>query len=347
MRYSLYVNQVKSLEWKLTLSEAIILDYIVRTLAWKSTFYIDGKLYYWISRTKVIQDMPIITEKPDTIYNIFKSLHKKGLIVYLKQNAKDLIHITKKSAGWEFDKNSDLNPNEIDNSDLNPKKLGLESEKDAKNSDLNPTYYNTSLLEGEGLESSPSEKFPFSNSENSGDSYSSKEEAEIPKRGGGFSVEEVASKIENLLRSKMKPELSEILAKSDLDFPTLTRMFTDYWIYDKGRQFDSKNWKGMAESFRQWTTVAGKKEIPKKEVTSGIKSNDQMEKIIEYVERTKRDLKMTKDESASITKFMAENDVSDTILWDSTKSFVTGSGNTWTIWLRIVQREHRERFMTN
>jgi hypothetical protein len=116
----------------------------------------------------------------------------------------------------------------------------------------------------------------------------------------------------------MKSELSEILAKSDLDFPTLTRMFTDYWIYDKGRRFDSKNWKGMAESFRQWTTVAGKKEIPKKEVTSGINSNDQMEKIIEYVERT-----------------------------NSTKSFVTGSGNTWTIWLRIVQREHRERFVTN
>lgn len=208
--------------------------------------------------------------------------------------------------------------------------------------------YNSNNIEKENKgRNSPSEKFLFSNSENSGDSSISKEEAEIPKRGGGLSVEDVASKIENLLRSKMKSEISEILAKSDLDFPTLTRMFTDYWIYDKGRQFDSKNWKGMAESFRQWTTVAGKKEIPKKEVTSGIKSNDQMEKIIEYVERTKRDLKMTKDESASIKKFMAENDVSDTTLWDSTKSFVTGSGNTWSIWLRIVQREHRERFVTN
>jgi hypothetical protein len=349
MRYSLHVNQIKALEWKMTLTEAIVFDYIVRSAAWKEKFILNNKLYYWVAKSKVLTDLPIVTDKQDTIYNIYKSLEKKGLIEYEIHNKKDLISIKVSSKEWDFQKNSDSNPtNNDENSDSNPTNLGFKSDKLPKNSDSNPTYKEVSLLKGEGLESSlqPSNSFSIlptnSNSEIIG---KTKEVSDKPSPSNAPlppDVKNLGVKICSVLRAKMRAEMDDILSRTELDLPTLSEMFAEYWIYNKGREFDAKNWKGLVSSFQKWFEVGGNKELPKKELSAGINARGVMEDIIEYVQKKKK-IEISNDEIVELKKFLANTILTDEQLKiDVTKRFVNGNASTWKYWLRIAQEVQSE-----
>ena len=133
MRFNTFINNVKCKEWGLNANQGAMFDLFNQLHAWADEIMIDGKVYYHISRAKIIREIPLFYSKPDTVYRHFKKLAEKGLILYTKQGHKDLIRLTTKGKKW----NSDLNPN----SEINPKELGNRS---GKNSDSNPTDNNIS-----------------------------------------------------------------------------------------------------------------------------------------------------------------------------------------------------------
>lgn len=149
MRFSTYINNQKSLEWGLNASQAALFDLLNQASSWAEEVIVDGVVYYWVSRNKVIEELPLFYKTGDTVYRHFSELNEKGLIVYLKQGKhgdKDLIRLTEKGKSW-----NEFKPEQIrDNSEINPSlddELGNKSEITRKqirdNSEINPTNNNT------------------------------------------------------------------------------------------------------------------------------------------------------------------------------------------------------------
>lgn len=148
MRYTISINQVKTREWGLNMNEGALMDLINQAYSWAEPVMIDGSLYYWMSRNKVIAEIPTAYSKPDTVYRAFRTLAQKGLVLYTKQGKRDLLALTAKGKKWNVEGTaigdailgykSDL----IGNSEIDPSKFGNKSEN---NSDRNPTNKNTSI----------------------------------------------------------------------------------------------------------------------------------------------------------------------------------------------------------
>jgi len=148
MRFTISVNQVKAVEWGLNMNQGALMDLINQAYSWAEPVMVGERLYYWMSRNKVISEIPAAYSKPDTVYRAFRSLEEKGLVYYTKQGKRDLLAITPKGRKWNVegtvigDAILGNKSEEIVNSEINPSKSGNKSEK---NSDLNPTYKNTSI----------------------------------------------------------------------------------------------------------------------------------------------------------------------------------------------------------
>ena len=144
MKYHLHINQAQAIELGIKGAHmAHIFDVLVNASSWAKPRIIDGEVYYWVSRNKVCEELPLFDLKPDTVYRNFKKIEALGLMVYMKSGKDDCIQITKLgltySSNIEYEKLGSKSES-LENSDLNPNKLGSKSEN---NSDLNPTYTTT------------------------------------------------------------------------------------------------------------------------------------------------------------------------------------------------------------
>lgn len=147
MRYTHSINAVKCLEWDINLNQGALMDLLNQAASWAEPRVINGKIYYWVSRNKIVKEIPVAYAKPDTVYRALKLLADKGLISHVKDGKRDMVNLTEKGKTWNvkgttigdaiLGENSDLG----DNSEINPPKLGNKSEK---HSEINPTYKNTS-----------------------------------------------------------------------------------------------------------------------------------------------------------------------------------------------------------
>lgn len=132
MRYNIYINQTKAIEWNLSLTEAAIFAYLYELPSWaeKNIQNSNEGIWFFCAKTKIIKEFPLITDKINTIYKVLKSLQEKGLIKVKFEFGKDWIQLTEKSKEYNYSEGSEKNPS-------NPgKKSELGSEK-------NPTYYNS------------------------------------------------------------------------------------------------------------------------------------------------------------------------------------------------------------
>lgn len=135
--YNIHLNMIKVQEWKINLSQATLFDLYSKSTSWATEIIHEGLTYYWCARTKVIEEIPVLTDKPDTVYRLTKELAASGLIMYERINGKDCIRLTEKGKSW----NSEKNPSKVQNSENYPNELGKKSEN---NSEKNPTYNTTS-----------------------------------------------------------------------------------------------------------------------------------------------------------------------------------------------------------
>lgn len=145
------INNVKCLEWGLNANQGALFDMLNQSASWAKTVVIDGEVWYWVSRNKVIEELPLYYTKPDTVYRHLKALDKSGLVRHQKHGDKDLIMLTEKGKTWNNKVIDNLPQNNSKNddknsSDSNPT-LGNKSENariEIRNSsDSNPTYQHT------------------------------------------------------------------------------------------------------------------------------------------------------------------------------------------------------------
>ena len=154
MKYSSTINNIKCLEWDLTLSQAFLLDLLTYAPHWAQTEKLNGIDYCWVSRNKVLDEIPNAFKTADTVYRALKELHQKGVIEHQKLGRKDMVRFTEKGLEWVFKtapnpelklgKKSELRQN----SEKNPSKLGNKSEKQPENSEKNPTDNTTNINTG-------------------------------------------------------------------------------------------------------------------------------------------------------------------------------------------------------
>jgi hypothetical protein len=129
MRYNSVINNIKAKEWNLTIQQAYLFSWFYELPSWANKVMIENEIFYFASKTKAVEELPILTDKTDTMYRYYKQLEEKNLLVIKKIDNKDYISLTEKGKEWNFCKS--------DYSENNPTLLGNLSEN---NSDLNPTY---------------------------------------------------------------------------------------------------------------------------------------------------------------------------------------------------------------
>lgn len=129
MKYNINLNLLKMQEHNLNVNQWCILDIISVAPTWCEIIMFRETPYFWISRTKILEELKALDLKEDTIYRHLKTLKELGFIDYEKDHKKDLIKLTE--LGKTLFINSEINPNYY---------VGNKSEN---NSEINPTYNNT------------------------------------------------------------------------------------------------------------------------------------------------------------------------------------------------------------
>ena len=70
MKYNISINQKKSVEWELSTSEAIVFSWIYSLPSWSDSVSYNNGTYYFGSRNKACEELPIVTDKRDTTETI-------------------------------------------------------------------------------------------------------------------------------------------------------------------------------------------------------------------------------------------------------------------------------------
>ena len=162
MQYTLTINQVKAMEWGLNLPQANVFAFVYTCPSWCRPVMNDRGVFYALSKQKIVDELPMVTNKPDTAFRILKQLEKLGVIELSSTNQITLVRLTEKGRTWNHQFNKDgwseksptKNPN-INPTDSAVSRVGNISDLDWKNirpwSEIYPTnqYTNNSLSEGE------------------------------------------------------------------------------------------------------------------------------------------------------------------------------------------------------
>lgn len=91
------------MDWELTTSESVVFSWIYELASWADKLIYNGETYYHASRYKACEELPLVTNKIDTMYRLYKSLEKKGLISIVVLDKKDYICITEKGKLWHYE----------------------------------------------------------------------------------------------------------------------------------------------------------------------------------------------------------------------------------------------------
>jgi len=100
MQFILTINQVKALEWGLNAQQALLFAVVYDAPRWADPIYVDGKVFYKLSKSKIVSELPLLTEKPDTAYRMLKALELVEVIELSSTSKITLIHITAKGKEW-------------------------------------------------------------------------------------------------------------------------------------------------------------------------------------------------------------------------------------------------------
>ena len=140
MQYSVFINQPKAIEWGLNPQQAILFSFLYSVPSWANEEKRGDKVFYSISKAKIVKELPLLTSKPDTAYRLLKALESKGLIELSSTPKITLVRLTNKAKGWNVYPEKDIgkiseegrknlrqpseksptNPNSIDPNSSNP-----------------------------------------------------------------------------------------------------------------------------------------------------------------------------------------------------------------------------------
>jgi hypothetical protein len=121
VKYYLHINQAKAIELGIkNINQAHVFDLLTNASSWATPININDRLFYWVSRQKISEELKLLSFKPDTVYRHLKFLANLKLIDYQKDGLKDCVRLTRLGKSYIGNK-SELTRNEIrTNSEMNP-----------------------------------------------------------------------------------------------------------------------------------------------------------------------------------------------------------------------------------
>lgn len=113
MQYILTVNQVKALEWGLNAQQALLFSFVYSVPSWARPAVVGGKTYYMLSKEKITEELPLLTDKPDTAYRMLKALELVEVIELSNTPKITLVRLTEKGRTWNTSENFPSNVGKI------------------------------------------------------------------------------------------------------------------------------------------------------------------------------------------------------------------------------------------
>ncbi|WP_122432100.1 phage replication protein [Pseudomonas viridiflava] len=169
MQYTVTINQVKALEWGLNSQQALLFAFVYGCPSWTKPIKTDGGIFFALSKAKIIEELPLLTDKPDTAYRMLKALEEAGLIELSSTSNITLFRLTAKAVEW----NQKLDGSEKypslpsskgrkkirATSEKNPIKVGKKSEQGSEKSPTNQdtNHQDTSQDTSQTLQDAPGE----------------------------------------------------------------------------------------------------------------------------------------------------------------------------------------------
>jgi hypothetical protein len=139
MQYTISISQTKALEWGLNAQQAMLFAFVYECPSWARPIKTDDGIFYALSKAKIVEELPLLTGKPDTAYRLLKQLELAGVIGLSSTSSITLVRLTDKGREW----NKALN-----GSEKYPGEVGNKSEEGRKNirggSEKYPTNQDTS-----------------------------------------------------------------------------------------------------------------------------------------------------------------------------------------------------------
>lgn len=119
MQYLVSYNQLRAIEWDLTIIEAIIFGYIANSTCGDSSWIKKsingpegGKLFY-LSKNKILTELPTVVKSKTSLQRHLRILEKKGLIIRYAKNRNQLYLGLTEEGKKIFDLVSDDEINEL------------------------------------------------------------------------------------------------------------------------------------------------------------------------------------------------------------------------------------------
>ena len=135
MQYTVTINQVKALEWGLNAQQALLFAFVYECPSWANIRESADGTFYALAKGKIADELPLLTDKPDTVYRMLLALKKAGLIELSSTNAITLVRLTDKGRTWN---------RKVDGSEKYPTREELVGKKSEAGSEKNPTNQGTS-----------------------------------------------------------------------------------------------------------------------------------------------------------------------------------------------------------
>ena len=152
MQYTVTINQVKALEWGLNSQQALLFAFVYGCPSWAKPIKTDDGIFFALSKAKITEELPLLTDKPDTAYRMLKALEEAGLIELSSTSNITLFRLTEKAIEWNQKLDgSEKYPTPPNNngrkkirstSDKSPSKVGKKSEPGSEKSPTNQVTNN-------------------------------------------------------------------------------------------------------------------------------------------------------------------------------------------------------------
>ncbi|WP_110642616.1 DnaT-like ssDNA-binding domain-containing protein [Salinicola sp. CPA57] len=111
MQYLVAINQTKALEWGLNAQQAMLFAFLHQVPTWADARQIGGQTFYNVAKTKIVAELPLLTDKADTAYRLMKQLAGFGVIEITSCDNRTYIRLTAKGKTWNRGAGSEKYPN--------------------------------------------------------------------------------------------------------------------------------------------------------------------------------------------------------------------------------------------
>ena len=140
MQYTITINQPKALEWGLNAQQTLLFAFVYECPSWANPIKTDRGIYFALSKAKIVEELPLLTDKPDTAYRLLKALRDAGLIELSSTSSITLIRLTEKAKEWN---------RKIDGSEKYPTSDALDGRKKIRStSDNSPSKVGKKSVSG-------------------------------------------------------------------------------------------------------------------------------------------------------------------------------------------------------